>query len=133
MNERLMNDLQNLSHVHVIEISDDLSWVKVNDFVMPPGFNCDLCNVLIELPRDYPQSPPGCARHIYIPRDVRWQGRQLRDLHPNVMPRNGKGWAWLCFEWIKWNPMQDNLITTVELIRTTRRGRDSRTAKIINS
>lgn len=119
MNQTLLKHLQELSYFHVVEIDDDLASIRVTDFRLPEGFNRRSCCVFIEIPSDYPISPPGCPSRIYLPDGIRWRGRDLRDLHPGTQPKNRSGWAWLCFERIEWNPLQDNLITTVELVRTT--------------
>lgn len=89
---------------------------------LPPGYDRNEIPLLVELPADYPCSPPGIAgRRVYVPPDLRFHGHRLADIHPGTTPcfsTPGFGpWAWLCYETIEWNPLGDNLITFLEMIR----------------
>ena len=114
---RLDNDLNMLSLGYSLSISDDLEWVTVHDFKLPPSYNYSYTDILIELPADYPLSPPGVGSHIYTDPDLRFRGRKLEDLHENVNPGWGN-WAWLCYEWINWDPNTDDLVKFMEMVRS---------------
>jgi len=119
---RLMEALQRLSFHFPLCVNDDHKFVVVGGVRLPPGYNRDHTPLLIELPADFPCSPPGIAgRRVFVPPDLRFRGRRLADIHPGTTPRfstPGFGpWAWLCYEAINWNPLKDNLITFIEMVR----------------
>ena len=113
----LKDHLRRVSYGYPITVSDDYSWVIVRSFKLPPGFNRYSTEVLVKIPSDYPLSPPGIgSARVYLPKTLRFNGREMYDLHPNTGPGWGD-WAWFCYEHIRWDPNRDNLVKTLEMIR----------------
>ena len=114
--QRLRNDLRNLSYVYLVALDDDHKSIIVRDFNLPPGYNYDTIHVLLDLPQDYPESPPGVgSAKVYVPAKLRFRGREPEDFHAFCGPSDN--WAWWCYEKIDWNPCKDNLIVFFELLR----------------
>ena len=87
----------------------------MRNFNLPLGYNLSEIDIWTTIPPDYPESPPGVGgSHIYVPQGLKYRGQTPKDYHPNVGPRK---WAWWCYEWIKWDPCKDDLITFFELLR----------------
>jgi hypothetical protein len=115
---------------HLIELSnryplwlDDREQFVIVEIRLPPGMNFLKTKLLIEIPKDYPFSPPGIGNYqVYVPRSLRYCGRELKDLHPDIQPAfdtPGFGpWAQLCYRKIQWCLGRDNLFTFVEMVRT---------------
>ncbi|MCK4913914.1 MAG: hypothetical protein KAI59_00115 [Planctomycetes bacterium] len=113
---RLKSDLRNLSYAYPVAIDDDYKSIIVKDFNLPPGYNYDSIPVLLKLPRDYPESPPGVGNaKVYVPSSLRFKGKKPCDFHEYSGPT--KNWAWWCYEEIAWNPFKDDLVTFFELMR----------------
>jgi len=115
---RLKNDLLMLTVGYTIAIHEDYKWFIAKEFKLPPGYNYCLTDVLIEIPDGYPCSPPGVgASHIYLSPKLRFKGQKLPYLHEYTTPGWGE-WAWYCFESIQWDPVRDDLVNFLEIIRT---------------
>ena len=115
--------LENLSSVGFsLWIGKDLKFVIVEGVRLPSGYNRRSIPVLIELPINYPLTPPGVGgNHIYVPGELRYEGCELRDIHeastPSFKTPGFSGWAWMCYEHIDWDSCRDDLITLIETIR----------------
>lgn len=113
---RFKSDLRNLSYAYPVAIGEDCEFIVVKDFNLPPGYNYDYINVLLEIPHDYPESPPGIGdAKVYVPISLKFRGRKPCDFHEYSGP--SMKWAWWCYERIDWNPCRDDLITFFELLR----------------
>ena len=113
----LTRHLRLLSHAYDIEVEDYDRWFIAHHFRLPPGYDRFETPVLVTLPHDYPVSPPGVGRsEVFLPGSLRFCGRQLRDLHDSEAPAPGV-WAWFCYQYIRWDPRRDNLITFLEMVR----------------
>jgi hypothetical protein len=111
----LRDDLRALSYAFTIEIEDDYSSIIVRDFNLPPGYNRGQIPILLDLPYEYPENPPGVGQsRVYVPNDLRYYGRKPNDFHDLIGP---PGWAWWCYERIDWNPRRDDLMSFFELLR----------------
>jgi hypothetical protein len=109
-------DVRALSHRYPVGMDDDLHQIVVRNFNLPPGYNWETVPVLLEIPEDYPESPPGVGpSRLYVPRGLLYHGRKPEDYHEESGP--SKSWAWWCYESIDWDPCRDNLITFFELLR----------------
>jgi len=114
--QKLRNDLRNLSYVYTVAFDEDKQAVVVRNFNLPPGYNCHIIPILLQIPDDYPESPPGVgSARVYVPADLRFEGRKPEDFHEHSGPT--RDWAWWCYERIDWNPCKDDLITFFELLR----------------
>ena len=114
--------LRALSAAFPLWVGDDDEFVIVSGMKLPPGYNESSTNLLIDLPSDYPFSPPGVGdNRVYLPPTLRLRRRKLKDLHEDRTPgfsTPGFGpWAWFCYERVDWSPQRDDLITFVEMVR----------------
>ncbi len=116
MNVRILErDLSQLSYRFDLDVDEDLGYFIVRRFSLPPGYNKQAIDLWTEIPGDYRECPPGVgSSHVYVPAGLLFEGRTPRDYHPGTGPR---GWAWWCYEWIDWDPCQDDLITFFEIVR----------------
>jgi hypothetical protein len=118
----LEHDVGLLSQCFSISLDESYQFVIVQGVMLPPGYNRDTINVLIELPADYPLSPPGLGDClVYVSAGLLFHGRKLAmywEQNVPEYPTHGFGpWAWLCYEMISWDPESDDLITFVEMLR----------------
>ncbi len=116
MNTRILSDdLRKLSYVYPVALDDDCESIIVKDFNLPRGYNYDSISVLLYLPQNYPESPPGVGEaEVYVPAKLRFRGKEPKDFHKGGGPT---GWAWWCYESIDWDPCTDDFITFFELLR----------------
>jgi hypothetical protein len=118
----LHRHLADLSRAYRLWIGDGDEFVIITGVNLPPGHNMAQTDLLVELPSDYPLSPPGVGdSRIFVPAGIRRQGRQLRHVHEGTTPdfetpKFGP-WAWWCYSHISWDPCRDNLIKFVEMVR----------------
>ncbi len=116
-NTILLRDLKELSIVCKVLASRDLRTVIVEDVRLPPGWNRTHTRMRIQIPEDYPLSPPGVSSSpIFLETGLRYHGQVPRDYHKNCTVAE-EGWAWLCYESIDWAPNRDNLISLLERVR----------------
>ena len=117
MNARLKADLTRLSYGHPVSLGDN--YIIVEQFQLPVGFDQRTIRVLIEIPDDYPLSPPGIGNHlIYVSSGITLRGRRLRDVYSHVRPKSGQpGFSWFCYQRIDWDPRCDDLVTVIDLVR----------------
>ncbi len=114
----LLYHIDALSYACPVDVSEDGSHIKVHDVHLPTGYNLSRIPILIEIPPDYPLSPPGVGSHrIFVPSSLRYHGRKPGDLHEGSNFRDDPYWAWWCYENIKWDPNYDDLIVLIEMIR----------------
>jgi len=73
--------------------------------------------ILIPIPPNYPYEYPGegfshpeYAIHI---EPIMVNGKNLRHVYDCNCKYGKRGWKWLCFEELKWDPSKDNLYTLV--------------------
>lgn len=86
-NPRLQRDLANLSRAFELWVGDEYEFVIVRGVRLPEGFNRTNIDLLIDLPTDYPVSPPGVGSYrVYINPELRYRGRALEDLHAYRTP-----------------------------------------------
>lgn len=112
----LENDVRELSYKYRVELDDDYRRLVVSNFSLPPGYNRSIVPVLLKIPQDYPESPPGVgSSQVYLPGGLRFRGRRPKDYHEKS--DSDDDWCWWCYEWIKWDLCRDNLITFFELLR----------------
>ena len=111
----LEHDLIELSYDYRIDVDEDLEYFIVRQFKLPPGYNTSAIDIMVEIPDDYPESPPGVGEsHVYVPEGLLFHGQEPEDYHDWTGP---DGWAWWCYSSISWDPCKDNLITFFEIMR----------------
>ncbi|WP_186804651.1 E2/UBC family protein [Limihaloglobus sulfuriphilus] len=104
-----------LSCVYNISLDDTERNLYVDNFNLPPGYNTGVIRVLLALPTNYPESPPGVgSSRVFVPSMLRYNNKVPKDFHRDVGP---PGWSWWCYESIAWNSSSDDLITFFELLR----------------
>ena len=116
MNTRVLErDLLDLSHKYRLDVDEELQYFIVRGFRLPPGYNRSVIDILIEVPRDYPESPPGVgASSVFVPNGLRFSARIPKDYHERAWI---DGWAWWCYSSLAWDPCKDNFITFLEVMR----------------
>ena len=111
-----------------VQISSDYDWVVVYGQDLPgesgkwtdaQGRVVDKTSVLIDIPLDFPMSPPGVGfnhptRAIHLPL-LYYKGRMMADFYKC----NHTPWYWLCFQKLDWNPATDNLLTLIGLVEVS--------------
>jgi hypothetical protein len=118
---RLERDLVHLSVASPLWINQDNRLV-IAVLNLPPRFNRSSTELLLQIPADYPLSPPGVgSNRVYVHPDLRFDGRKLADLHEGRAPdfaTPGHGpWAWLCYHEVRWAPERDDLVKFIEMVR----------------
>jgi hypothetical protein len=118
----LQKDIEELSRYFSIWLDDWDEFVIVRGVRLPPGFNRDAIDILIELPADYPQTPPGLGDNlVYASAGLRYQNRIPAHYYESHTPSYSTDdfgpWAWVCYQAIHWDPMYDTLIGFVEMLR----------------
>jgi hypothetical protein len=119
----LYHHLVDLSKYYRLSIDDYYRFVIIHDFNLPPGFNWRTTNVLVELPLDYPQTPPGVGdSRVFVRTGLRFYGHMLADYYesrvrPTYATPGFGPWAWVCYQHVRWNPLRDNLIRFLEMLR----------------
>ena len=119
---RMGRHLRDLSRALPLWVDDVDAFFIVSGLKLPPGYNVSHTDTLIELPPDYPLSPPGVGDYrVYLPPSLRFNRRKLKDLHeertPNFDTPGFGPWAWFCYEYVGWSPECDDLIKFVEMVR----------------
>lgn len=113
----LINHILVLSRAYRVELEDDYSSLIVQNFHLPPGYNRSIMRVKLEVPKDYPESPPGVGNsHVYLPKGLRYRGRTPSDYHES---KSKNEWVWWCYQKINWDPCHDDLITFFEVLRSS--------------
>lgn len=100
---------------------DDFRWVYIPYFDLPEGFNAKDGELLIELPKNYPFSPP---QNFFLHKDIKtFEGYSIDHYYPkpSMSKYHDKGWAWFCIHIKKWRATEDimqsdNLLTCVDLV-----------------
>jgi hypothetical protein len=120
--DALYRHLRDLSLACRVWLAGDQKYVILGGVNLPPGYNRSQIDILVEIPRDYPLSPPGVGEHnVFVPPSIRFQGRTPKYLHEGTHPSYstpGFGpWAWWCYQRIDWDPLRDNLIKFLEMVR----------------
>ena len=108
-------------HYHVW-LAKNKKFVVVEDVRLPPGYDDEFTRVLIFIPPDYPVSPLGIGdSRVYVPPNLKFRGRSISDIHPRIVPplpiTDFGPWAWWCYEHVCWDPMRDDLISFMEMVR----------------
>jgi hypothetical protein len=117
MNMMILEDhIRALSYAYPTALDDYCRHILVKGYNLPPGYKFSSIPALLEIPADYPESPPGVGdSHLYVPRGLRYHGRKPKEYHEDRGP--SEDWAWWCYQHIDWDPCRDNLITFFELLR----------------
>lgn len=111
-----------------VEASQSCEWVCVHGVDLPgrrglwtDHFGRVVCetSVLIDIPYDFPMSPPGVgfshpSRAIHLPR-IYYKGKLMSDFYTC----KHDPWCWFCFQRIDWDPWHDNLLTLVALVEAS--------------
>jgi hypothetical protein len=99
-------------------------WVCISNFDLPSGYSKERSELLIELARNYPFTPP---TNFFLDRSIRTHnGKGIEHYYPGRLYNKHyeKGWAWFCIHIKSWNVKDDimksdNLLTAVDLAYLT--------------
>ena len=107
--------LKDLSCAYRLDVAKNFSFLILREFNLPPGYSLTETDIWLEIPSDYPESPPGVGgSRVYVPEGLKFRGRTPEDYHRGIGPN---GWAWWCYEQIDWAPCHDDLISFFEIVR----------------
>jgi len=85
---RLQRDLQRLSNHFSLWLDNDYRFVIIQGVRLPPGYNYDETDFFLEIPADYPCSPPGIGdSQVYVSPHLRYWKQSLTDVHPCKTPK----------------------------------------------
>ena len=97
----------------------DPSTVVIEHFPLPPGFNRQFCELLIDLGLMYPQLPP---QDWYISRGLRKYGRKSTHYYEDGFAAKKfceDGYAWYSFHLNEWRPHPYSIIKGDNLLTAT--------------
>ncbi len=114
--EIVSRHVQRLGQVYPTTVAEDSSWVRIEEFRLPPGWEPRQTELLIKIPPNYPLVPPGLspAHGIFLPYRLRYRGGLVRDFHTHGELPDGS--AWFCYLDLKWNHARDDLFTIIERV-----------------
>lgn len=101
----------------------DYSWVQVEGFRLPPGYNATVTNVLVMIPDSYGYGVP--YRELYVDPGLRfWRGGAWVEIPhyfddekrfaPNPLVR-ARNWRYLCLHMKAWRP-HENILTFLKQV-----------------
>lgn len=116
-----------------LKTDDYRSYIHIVNFDLPIGYFSQQSSLLIKIPFDYPETPPGLnpKNGIYLIKGLNYQGNKLNctnDYHDGCSHVDSEtlrqmselGWAWWCFAEMKeWNPRTDGLIQIFFILMET--------------
>jgi len=113
---RLEMELEGLRITHAIEVIEEPELINLifKDFDLGEGFNISRCDILVRIPRSYPEAGP----------DMFWTNPELT-LANGQIPQAAEHMEdyiskrWRRFSWHRqpWNPTVDNILVHLEFIR----------------
>jgi ubiquitin-protein ligase len=89
-----------------VDIDPDGGWVVIYDFELPPYYNYETVDILIELPPDYPATPP---QWFYTDPGLRRRDGKVMSHYFQHQLRERSGWAACCLHIRSWAPTADPL------------------------
>jgi hypothetical protein len=126
---RIIDDAQNLTlFFDQVQLDDNLKWLIVYDVKLPYGFNVDKTAVLLKIPPDYPQTPPGVGHHgIYLTEGLLRFGAQPQSyLQRNAYcwktccDLSAKGWWWYCIKTLNgWDGTKHDFNAAIRLLQVS--------------
>ncbi len=118
--ERTIAEINLLStHFGTVEYDpDNPSWVLIERFDLPPGFNRRWCEVLIVLGELYPELPP---QDFYLSRGLTKNGRVSSHYFERFSGKRycDKGFAWYSFHIKRWRSNPYNMVPGDNLLTAT--------------
>lgn len=116
--------------MNIITDHPEYTYVLIEDLYLGSDYNPSHTHVLIKLPDEYPQIPPGLNTRygIYITGGLRRNGQPLQcgkdqyhwNCSHNREQMREKGWAWWCFaRFQNWDPHRDDISRIVIMLTET--------------
>jgi hypothetical protein len=101
-----------------IHVPSDEDYAYIEGFPLPASYSPATTDVLIELPYDYPATPP---TKVYIDNGLGRHGETLKDYDQGITTRQGKSWASWRTDQIgsivrTWQPDWDGLHTFLPML-----------------
>jgi hypothetical protein len=122
---RIMDDALILGDTYTAELDSELRWIMIDNFRTPPVYSPRSIPVLMRIPNDYPQSPPGLGHYnVYVRKGLRRSdGDSIEHYYEDVIhcergccELSVEGWYWWCFEEIKWDPRVNNFLSIAKAL-----------------
>lgn len=95
MLERLQKEIELIQKEYgEIELAQDLSWIIIKSFTLPPGWNMDFVDVLIFIPSGYPVTPPD---NFFTENNLRFANEKIPESTSPNQSQLGKQWLQFSF------------------------------------
>jgi hypothetical protein len=123
--QRFKNDILSLAKEYTVEVDSQLRWLMVSDFRPPKNYSPSSIGVLMLIPPDYPQTPPGLGHHnIYVRKNLRRKdGKRIKHFFAKVNHCNRgccdlshHSWFWWCLAGINWDPRFNDFLTIMNML-----------------
>jgi len=132
MQEIAMLKMMLPDEINIIANPPDYTFVLLENYLLGQGYQPSPSNILIKIPPEYPQIPPGLnpTYGIYVVGGLKRNGQALQcvkdqyhwDCVHNPSEMKQKGWAWWCFARLEsWDPYRDNLFKAIVILTETLR------------
>ena len=87
-----------------VEHGADLDWVLFHGFPLPPGWDRETIDLLVLIPRGYPETPPD---NFYVRNGLRLQSGSTPGNFSEGVDIRGESWAQFSFHADTWTPTPD--------------------------
>jgi hypothetical protein len=110
---RELTELEASAKIEVVEEQDLISLI-FKDFPLGPGFNMACCDVLIRIPRSYPDAGPDM---FWTVPELTFDDSRIPQGAESVEDHVGKRWRRFSWHRRNWNSVTDNLHGYLEFVR----------------
>jgi hypothetical protein len=114
---RLEKELDELRREHTIEVTEGPAEICIvlRDFGIGPGYNVPSTDLLIRIPKSYPDAAPDM---FWVRPDLLLEGGATPQAAESIEAYIGRTWRRFSWHWPPpWNPNLGNLSTFVTFIR----------------
>lgn len=115
MIERILQEIKILQKQYgELEYDPDGSWILFKKFKLPPGWNREHTELLVNIPSGYPSTPPN---NFYVPIGFKLTSGQKIDAYTEPHPFLNRQWGQFSYHIDgEWNPTEnilegDNLLS----------------------
>lgn len=120
---RAYEEARRLGDRYPVEYSESNRRVVIKRFDYPEGWSPRFGKLRYDLPETYPRDMPT----VYVPSEIRYQGRSPRHLLSGIAPSDDDSWGKWCIEDqnLSWNAESDTLVKLTTMMRASLAAPDS--------